>query len=206
MQVFWLNIFRALKFFIHFTFQEYNNMAHQGLKRTLADVLDGLDDIKTSITDQQYNELCKKLKTAHDLVPTEATNEYKLTIWSFSAKKEFDAQFVVDDQGEYDQIELESHNLVIHQTHQRIQLRLQEFMEISSLLHPHDYIPLRSGLGDSQHPIHMSGRTRAHLEHLWNNFVWPEGAWCEQVTLDCDCDFQMSLFMPSARVVAIKEV
>ena len=55
----------------------------KNLKRTLEGIQSAVDDIKTSMTDQQYNELCKRLKTAHELALD--TTEYKLTIMSFGA-------------------------------------------------------------------------------------------------------------------------
>ena len=197
--------FQSSQIFIHFTFQEYNNMAHQGqhsLKRTLADVLDNLDDIKTSITDQQYNELCKKLKTAHDLVPTEATNEYELTILSFSITEELDVEFVEQesDPGEYEQIERDSYRVVTHQTHHRIQLRLQEFMEISAILRSENYISLNPSRIHGNHST--SKRTRDHLEHVYSNL---RVGYEERVWLDYPCDSKV-LFMPFPRVLAIEEV
>ena len=50
------------------------------LKRTLQEIQSDVDDIKTSMTSDQYNQLSKKLKAAYDLTaPT--TAEYKLTLW-----------------------------------------------------------------------------------------------------------------------------
>ena len=65
----------------------------KNLKRTLEDIQSAVDDIKTSMTDQQYNELCKKLKTAHELVP--ATTEYKLSILHFEVAMLGEATFEV---------------------------------------------------------------------------------------------------------------
>ena len=51
----------------------------KNLKRTLAEIQNDVDDIKTSLTDHQYNEVCKKLKTAYELIPD--TKDYRLTLW-----------------------------------------------------------------------------------------------------------------------------
>ena len=65
------------------------------LKHTLAAIQEDLDDMKTAITDNQYNEMCKKLKTAYDMVPPPASvAAYRLTFANKEGSTHYECMYL----------------------------------------------------------------------------------------------------------------
>ena len=57
------------------------------LKRSLHNILDSVEELKESITDQQYLRMTKRLKAAYDLIPD--TTEYKVFVESFYVESRY---------------------------------------------------------------------------------------------------------------------
>ena len=147
----------------------------KNLKRSLAGIQSDVDDIKTSLTDHQYNELCKKLKTAHELVPV--TTEYTVTIMSFRAQCFGPSSFRVD----------------YTTTRHRVHLDPEEFKEVNRYL-----------ITWGKMELNIHGYTDIFRTRTTTFFCELAGNWrCDTTMVTGDLDDEIYLAFPNPMIIVI---